>query len=217
LLSSPAAARRDDVTSGLERDNVILDLQSTSKQALREAALARRLSMPLPERERAALALRDNFLKSVPLLAGVSVSAYMPIRSEIDPLPLCDALLAAGHRVLMPRVLPQSGVLEFRTWTRATPMITSGFGIEEPDPAKSEAFLPDLFILPLLGFDARGHRLGYGAGYYDQTLARLKGAARAIGVAYEWQLCGEIPAEPHDRPLDLCVTEQKVHSFGGRA
>jgi 5-formyltetrahydrofolate cyclo-ligase len=191
-------------------------LSAYSKQVLRDKAFAKRMTIAPLDQEKAALAMRDNFLKSVYLPKGCSVSAYMPIKAEMSALPLCDVLMERGYTVLMPRVLPDDTVLEFRTWTRKTPMLRSLYGIEEPDPAHSAVSLPDIFILPLLAFDDKGNRLGYGAGYYDQTFHRLRGkiAFKAIGIAYETQHYEHVPLEGHDHRMDMCITDQKVHTFG---
>jgi 5-formyltetrahydrofolate cyclo-ligase len=188
-----------------------------NKQSLRDLAFAQRLAIPPDEQEMAALAVRDNFLKSVYLPIGASVSAYMPIKGEMSALPLLDVLMERGYMLLMPRVVPNHPVLEFRTWNRKTPMIRSIYGIEEPDPAHSAVHIPDVFILPLLAFDKQGNRLGYGAGYYDQTFAQLRGKVpfKAVGIAYETQLCDRVPHEGHDHRLDMCITEKNVYTFGG--
>jgi 5-formyltetrahydrofolate cyclo-ligase len=161
--------------------------------------------------------MRDNFLKSVYLPRGAAISAYMPIKAEMDPLPLFEVLRERGYTLLMPRVIPDHTLLEFRTWEPEMPMIRSIYGIEEPDPGYSTVMIPDFFLLPLLAFDRQGHRLGYGAGYYDQTFGQMKGKIpfKAIGVAYEMQYYDEVPFEMHDYPLDMCVTEQKVYTFKG--
>jgi 5-formyltetrahydrofolate cyclo-ligase len=189
-----------------------------SKQALRDQAFAGRFAIPPAEQEQAARAMCDLFLKSVYIPKGASISAYMPIKAELNPLPLIDVLIARGYTVLMPRVVPDHPVLEFRTWTRATPMTRSLYGIEEPDPAHSTVMIPDIFLMPLLAFDRQGHRLGYGAGYYDQTFAQMKGKIpfTNIGIGYEQQLHAAVPFEGHDYPLDMCVTEKNIYTFEGK-
>lgn len=186
-----------------------------NKQSLREHAYARRIAIPPPERDGAAQRVRDNFLKNVPLQKGTLISGYVPIKSEMSPLPLFDALIERGFTVLMPRVIPNHTLLEFRTWDRKTPMIRSIYGIEEPDPLHSAVSIPDVFLMPLLAFDREGTRLGYGAGYYDQTFGQMKGKLKfqAIGIAYESQCYDTVPREMHDYPLDLCITDRQVHDF----
>ena len=187
-----------------------------SKQALRDQAFARRMTITPDEQQAAALAMRDNFLKSVYLPKGASISGYMPIKSEISPLPLFDVLAERGYLILMPRVVPNNTVLEFRTWNRRTPMIRSLYGIEEPDPAHSALHIPDFYIVPLLAFDQKGNRLGYGAGYYDQTFSHMRGKVpfKTIGTGYENQRCEHVPHEGHDHRLDMCITEKNVYTFG---
>lgn len=190
-----------------------------NKQALRDLAFAERIAISPEEQAKAALAVRDNFLKSVYMPKGTSISAYMPIKAEMSALPLFDVLMERGYTVLMPRVIPNNTLLEFRTWNRKTPMIRSIYGIEEPDPAHSTVSIPDLFIMPLLAFDKKGNRLGYGAGYYDQTFAQLRGKVpfKSIGVAYESQHYDMVPFEGHDHPMDMCITDKNVYTFGSKA
>ena len=186
-----------------------------SKQALRDTAFASRNAIPTEERIKASEAVRDNFIKSVYLPSGAFIAGYMPVRAEISVLPLLDALIARGYPILMPRVLPDDTQLEFRTWNRKTPMLRNLYGIEEPDPLQSEPRMPDFFIVPLLAFDQAGNRLGYGAGYYDQTFSRLRGKVQftAIGIAYETQRYDHVPHEGHDHRLDMCITEKNVYTF----
>ncbi len=186
-----------------------------SKQSLRDAAFRRRNAIAPEERIRAAEGLRDNFIKSVYLPTGASVAGYMPVKSEINVLPLLDALIARGYPVLMPRIIPNDTQMEFRRWDRNVPTLRNLYGIEEPDPMKSEAGIPDFFIVPLLAFDASGNRLGYGAGYYDQTFSKLRGKVpfTAIGAAYESQRYEHVPHEGHDHRLDMCVTEAATYTF----
>jgi 5-formyltetrahydrofolate cyclo-ligase len=193
-------------------------LSAYSKQVLRDKAFAQRMTIAPADQEQAALAMRDNFLKSVYLPKGCSISAYMPIKAEMSALPLFDALMERGYRVLMPRVVPNDTVLEFRTWNRKTPMLRSLYGIDEPDPVHSAIHIPDIFIVPLLAFDEKGNRLGYGAGYYDQTFHRLRGKVpfKAIGVGYDSQRHDHVPHEGHDHRLDMCITDKKIYTFGSQ-
>lgn len=182
-------------------------------------ALTQRNALPPAEQEQAALAMRDNFIKSVYLPSRISISAYMPIKSEMNPLPLFDVLMERGYTLLMPRVIPNHTQLEFRTWSRKTPMIRSLYGIEEPNPDYSTVHIPDVFIVPLLAFDKKGNRLGYGAGYYDQTFSHLRNKVpfKTIGVGYETQLYDHVPHEGHDHRLDMCITDKSVYTFEGKA
>lgn len=151
--------------------------------------------------------------------AGVA-AGYWPMRSEIDPRPLMARLARAGWRLALP-VTPArrtDGPLIFRRWEPGGAMEEHAFGMREPQPA-AEAVRPDLVLVPLLAFDAAGHRLGYGAGHYDRTLQALRaaGPVYAVGLAFAGQATATLPAGPHDQPLDAVATERGFLTFGGRA
>jgi 5-formyltetrahydrofolate cyclo-ligase len=175
------------------------------RKAERRRLIAARLAMGKAERTRAA-ALIDAALTSrlppgdVPILAG-----YWPIRGEFDPLPLLRRALAAGGRVALPVAVRPRAPLEFRLWTPDAPMAAGRFDILHP--AEGAAVTPTALLVPLVGFDAAGHRLGYGGGYYDRTLAALSPRPLAIGVGYELGRLERIAPAAHDHPMDLIVTE----------
>ena len=134
------------------------------------------------------------------------VSAYWPIRSEIDPRPLIELLFARGQRVVLPKVTPDG--LVFREWHEGEELVAGGLGLSEPRD-DLPPLDPTAMIVPLAAFDRRGHRIGYGAGYYDRAIDRLSRSnpPLTIGFAFETQEIAEVPAEPHDCPLDHIVTE----------
>jgi 5-formyltetrahydrofolate cyclo-ligase len=173
------------------------------------------MAIPKEEQARHALAVRDNFLKSVYLPKGALVSAYIPFNAELDPLPILDVLIERGYTTLIPFTPPNQMIIEFRLWTRKTPLQRTLYGLMEPVPDDSTPLIPDVIIMPLLAFDGKGHRLGYGAGYFDQTLGYLKKKTefRTIGVAHQVQYYDEVPVETHDYPLDMCITEEKIYTF----
>ena len=148
------------------------------------------------------------------------VSAFWPIGSEIDPRPLMYWLVSQGALVGLPVVQGKNRPLLFRRWTESTPMVRATLGIPVPDPAEPE-IEPDVFIVPLLAFDADGYRLGYGGGFYDRTLAAARATARttgrtvtAIGLAYAAQRSNcLLPREPTDIGLDRVVTEADAFAF----
>ena len=179
------------------------------KAALRRAMYARRKAAKA-EDSGAAGAARDRFL-AAGLAAGAGVvSGYRPIRTEIDPTPLMEALLAAGHRLCVPVIEGAGRPLAFREWAPETPMTEGAFGAEVP--AGGDWLEPGLLIAPLLAFDRRGFRLGYGGGFYDRTLARLRALrpTRAVGLAYAAQEVEAVPTGPTDARLDAIVTERDV-------
>lgn len=138
------------------------------------------------------------------------VSFYWPIRTEIDPRPVMERL--SGQReICLPVTHGRDAPLTFRAWQPGADMDVDGFGVAIP--ALNVPVTPEVLVVPMLAFDAHLHRLGYGAGHYDRTLAGLRptGPAFAIGFAYEAQRSATLPAEPTDQALDLIVTEASVH------
>ena len=143
---------------------------------------------------------------------GKVVSAYWPIRTEIDPRPMIHAL-AASHMIGLPVVKGAGLPLAFRRWVPGAKMEVGAFGAEIPtDPGE---VVPDILIVPLAAFSEDGYRLGYGGGFYDRTLEilRARGPVTAIGFAYEVQLAETLPLEPTDQPLDIIVTETGLRRF----
>ena len=145
---------------------------------------------------------------------GVPLAGYMPIRTEIDPLPVMEE--AAAHGPVGVPVIQDSGLpLKFSRWEPGCTMKEGPFGAMIPE---TDDFLdPEILIVPLVAFDRKGGRLGYGGGFYDRTLELLRGkrATLAIGFAYAAQEAQDLPLEPTDQPLDMLVTEEEVLSFGG--
>ena len=177
------------------------------KAALRIEALARRATLDEPARKQAA----DQLVATIDALAlasGAVVSGFVPVRGEIDPMPLLEALSARGHPLALPAVIG-STELVFRRWRPGEPLEAAGFGLRHPPP-KAGPVDPDVLLVPLAAFDRRGHRIGYGRGYYDRALARLDaiGRRRAIGVAFAVQEVPAVPDEPHDRRLDAVLTDE---------
>lgn len=154
------------------------------------------------------------FLKEVPLPpTGSVVSGYAPINAEIDVFPLLKALLKKGYRCALPSVQDADARLDFLSWDEDMPMQTTIYGINEPDSAISEVLTPNLLIVPMLAFDARGGRIGYGSGNFDRTFAYLNkiGSFAAVGVAYDSQRVERVPMGPYDYPMDMIVTDKQVY------
>jgi len=184
-----------------------------AKAILRREAIARRDVLPAAERARAAevIAAR-NF--PVALAPGTIVSGFSPMKSEINPLPLMRKLAEAGARLALPVVAGKGKPLVMRAWVFGEPLAAGVWGIREPKPEAAEVE-PDILIVPLLAFDRRGHRIGYGAGYYDMTIAalRAKKPIVAVGIAYAIQEVPAVPTTPRDARLDLVLTEREVIDF----
>lgn len=144
---------------------------------------------------------------------GKVLSGYMPMRTEIDCLPVMAAHHAAGGQVCVPVIPGQAQPLRFREWTPGARMVEGAFKALIPEGGAER--VPEVLIVPLLAFDRRGYRLGYGGGFYDRTLEglRARGRVTAVGFAFAAQEIGEVPIEPTDQPLDLIVTEREVIAF----
>jgi 5-formyltetrahydrofolate cyclo-ligase len=184
-----------------------------AKATLRTAALAARDALSEAQRVAAAQALARRGLP-VEVAPGATVAGYSPIRSEFDPTPLMQTLAAAGARLALPVIAARGQALRFRVWHPGDRLLPGPLGILEPSPAAAEV-VPDIVLVPLAAFDRAGHRIGYGAGHYDRTLAQLhksKGFA-AIGLAFAAQEVEAVPALPHDVPLDYVLTETRLFDF----
>jgi 5-formyltetrahydrofolate cyclo-ligase len=180
-----------------------------SKAALRQEMMQRRDN--LADRERRGAAIRAQIMALPAYAAAGSIHCYLAMRSEVDTRPLIGDALARGKRVVVPVVVPKAADLS-HAWLAslgANDLVAGNFGTF--NPREMRPALPgdwDLTIVPMLAFDRRGYRLGYGKGYYD----RLLGATRmpTIGVAFAAQEVDALPVEPYDVPLDCIVTEEEV-------
>lgn len=143
---------------------------------------------------------------------GVPLAGYMPIRTEIDPLPAMEEAAARGP-VGVPVIRAAGQPLVFSRWEPGTAMADGPFGARIP--ATEDLIIPEIVIVPLVAFDANGGRLGYGGGFYDRTLERLRsrGPLLAIGFAYDEQEANDLPLEPTDQPLDMLVTQSRIIEF----
>jgi len=184
-----------------------------SKNILRAAALAKRDALSGGQRMAAAQAIALRGLP-IELMPGTVVAGYSPIRSEIDPAPLMQELAARGMRLALPVIAARDSPLGFRLWAADDKLLRGPLGILEPSPDAAE-IVPDIVLVPLAAFDRWGHRIGYGAGHYDRTLARLRVSQKiiAIGLAFAVQEIETIPALPHDVALDYVLTETQLFDF----
>ena len=180
------------------------------KKSLRKDMAAKREAAAATVDQSLARAALESVLRAT---TG-PISFFWPIRTEIDARPVMEAM-AKDRTVCLP-LTHGHAPLSFRQWRPGAVMEKDGFGV--PYPADTEPVVPEVLVIPMLGFDAAGHRLGYGAGHYDRTLAALRpvGPVTAIGFAFEAQrLSVPVPVEPTDEPLDLVVTEAGVHRING--
>jgi len=175
------------------------------KALARSAAFARRKDAHGLHRAAASAVLSEHLAG----LTGRVVAGYLPIRTEADPLPAMAAL-ARANRVCVPVIDGQGLPLSFREWRPDCALEEGPFRVMVP--VGGAVLLPDVLIVPLVAFDAALYRLGYGGGFYDRTLERLRaaGPVRAVGFAYAAQGVERLPVEPTDQPLDEIVTEAGV-------
>jgi 5-formyltetrahydrofolate cyclo-ligase len=187
---------------------------ANEKRAAREAAVLRRDAAHAALRDSAPERVAANFAKSFRLAKGAVVSGYWPGRSELDIRILMEALHAQGHAIALPVVMGRGKPLIFRAWRPGAVLEAKKFGLREP-AAEAVEMTPSVLLVPFLAFDEDGYRIGYGAGYYDMTLAALRsrGAVLAIGVGYSAQCVGRLPRDGHDERLDWVVTEGSVVRF----
>jgi 5-formyltetrahydrofolate cyclo-ligase len=186
-----------------------------SKATLRREAAARRDALPAEMRQAAAEAIAARKFP-IATASGVIVSGFMPMKTEINPLPLMRKLADAGATLALPKIAGRDKPLIMRAWQWGAPLDSGQWGIREPKTEAAEVD-PDILLVPLLAFNRAGHRIGYGAGYYDLTIAQLRGrkAVIAVGVAFSAQEVPAVPATPRDARLDLVLTERETIDFRG--
>ncbi len=186
----------------------------TLKRQLRQQALARRDALDPFWRVEASLEMAETAEREIDFVPGQVISGFWPLRSEVDVRPLMFALREKGARLCLPAILDKATIV-FRELVRGAALVEMGFGTA--GPGEEAAMLdPDIMLVPLAAFDARGHRIGYGAGYYDRAIARLQEKGRAprlIGVAFGCQQVAEVPDEPHDVVLPELLTERGLARF----
>lgn len=183
------------------------------KSELRKRALRARASLSADNRRDAANSVATNFLQSDLFTPTQTIAGYWAIRDELDCRPILDALVAQAIKRILPVVTGPDLPLDLRVWESGAVLEKAGFGTFGP-PADAPRAIPDVLLMPLVGFDKTGTRLGYGGGYYDRTLASLPKRPRLIGLAYAVQELDEIPRLDHDVPLDAVITETGLRMFG---
>jgi len=194
--------------------HTLRDLDAT-KRAARERALAARGGGD----PAAGAALAAHVLRDCPPKPGAVVSGVWPLYGELDLRPLMQALHARGHAIVLPVTPPRGQKLTFLRWRSGDALVRERFGTLRPlGPADGstdehragEALVPDFLLVPLLAFDRRLHRLGYGGGYYDRTLAALPPGRFALGCGFAAQEMDVVPAGLYDVALDAVATERGV-------
>ena len=214
VLENPHHLTRRAKFSANFADVCALSDPKSLKKLLRNEALARRDALALDYRIEMSLQIAETGARDLDLAPGEVVSAFMPMRSEVDVRPLMAAMAHKGGRICVPAILDKT-TIEFRELVRGAPMIDMGFGTVGPGP-EAAVLDPVLMLVPLAAFDGQGNRIGYGAGYYDRAIARLKAkrmTPRLVGIAFDCQQVEAVPFEPHDMPLDAMLTESGLRRF----
>ena len=184
------------------------------KARLREQAFARRDALPADERAAAAEAIAVRPFP-VTISAGMVVSGFSPMKTEINPIPLMRKAAQLGARLALPAIAGRGKPLIMRAYAFGDELARGQWGIREPK-ADAPEVAPDILIVPLAAFDRAGHRIGYGAGYYDMTINLLrakKKRAVAMGIAFAAQEIASVPATERDARLDFVLTEREVIDF----
>lgn len=182
-------------------------LSDGSRDFERKRLIAWRQSLDPHQRSQADVRIGERLAQIVIARRPAGVLAlYWPIRGEPDLRAALASLVESGWRLALPSMPGRDQPLEFGRWQPGQAMRPVSFGLMLPDPF--EPVLPDLLVIPCVGFDRRGYRLGYGAGFYDRTLA--KRSVPTVGVAYDGCELAAFAALPHDRPLDCVITETRM-------
>ncbi|MEM9210477.1 MAG: 5-formyltetrahydrofolate cyclo-ligase [Pseudomonadota bacterium] len=178
---------------------------------MRKAAFAARKLAHAADLDRAANRNLQNAIASFP--GSRVVAGYMPIQTEVSPLPTMNNLYSTGTTVVVPVIVGEGQALRWAEWAPHEDMVEGAF--KALIPARPNYLTPDLIIAPLVAFDGQGGRLGYGGGFYDRSLELLRATkpTPAIGFAYSAQELADLPLETTDQPLDMIVTETNVTRF----
>jgi len=156
-------------------------------------------------------AITRLFLKTQHLMPQSVVAGYIALKGEVSGKELFQSLSSQGHITCLPVVTARDEAMIFRAYRAGEPTRPGFMGQQEPLPHQPE-LLPDMLVIPMLGFTRQGYRLGYGSGFYDRTLPALRAIkpVKTVGLAYSIQELPEFPVEPHDAPLDVIITENEV-------
>ncbi|HEX7238040.1 MAG TPA: 5-formyltetrahydrofolate cyclo-ligase [Gammaproteobacteria bacterium] len=181
------------------------------RQGKRAELLERRRALDLDDRKRLAKALSERLLASVDLRAFSVLGFYWPIRGELDLRGIAREHCEAGGRAALPVVVAKNEPVEFWRWETGSAMQRGFWNI--PVPLERRCLTPHALLIPLVGYDTAGYRLGYGGGFYDRTLAALTPRPFCIGVGLDDSELETIHPQPHDIPMNLIVTERRILQF----
>lgn len=185
------------------------------KNLLRKEILETRSCLSKEERNRKNSDICSKLLEMPEFIRAGTVMAYMEFRDEAGTEGIIAECYKRGKRVVLPVVSCTDGARELQVYEigPGAGFRRNRYGISEPDPKTAKRMEEtgiDLVLVPGVVFDLMKHRIGYGAGYYDRFLTRLKSGCATVGIAYELQIVKRIPAENHDIPLNMVITEQRV-------
>jgi 5-formyltetrahydrofolate cyclo-ligase len=179
------------------------------REIWRAELLSRRMAIAPDDRRTRSDAITRLLIDSFPLLQWMIVAFCWPYKGEFDPRFAIRHFRKRGARAALPVVVGKGEPLQFRQWWPGAPTTRGVFDL--PMPKGTPAVIPQALLIPPVGFDLRGFRLGYGGGYFDRTLAALQPQPLKIGVAFELSRIETIHPQPHDVPMDFVVTERGVH------
>ncbi len=181
------------------------------KPQLRALLAERRGALDADQRRAASAAITRHLVHHPDWAAAQTVAAFASIRSEVQTQDILNAALSAGKRLVLPVTVGRGHRLVLRQVLRLDDLVPGSFRVPEPPPTAQEVHPNevDLFVVPGLGFDLHGNRLGYGAGYYDRTLAAAP-QARRVAICFACQIVDALPAEAHDQPMHAVITENGV-------
>ena len=211
--SSPACLMHEFADVLLPRPGAGFDWPAVRafRKAKRAELLERRQTVDFDDRKRRASALAERLRDAIDLRMFPVLGFDWPLRGELDLRDVAQRRIEAGGTGALPVVVEKNAPVEFWQWEPGTAMERGFWNI--PVPAERRAVTPDALLIPLVGYDAAGFRLGYGGGYYDRTLAALTPRPLCIGVGYEDAQLETIHPQPHDIPMNAIVTEQGVRHF----
>lgn len=183
----------------------------TDKNTVRESAKKRRQDLHVNDDGMAARLIAAKIIMLEELDEVKTVAGYVPIHDELDLMVTLKALHAARFPIALPSIVDDEKPLEFRTWDMRTDLKSGPFGTKE---STEDVVAPEVILVPLLAFDEKGGRLGYGGGFYDRTLVKMREENAdliAVGIAYEGQKIDKVPMDDYDQSLDMIVTEKEIY------
>lgn len=194
-----------------------IDRPFIGKDSLRQQLKKQLSQLTSQFRENASMKVTDQFITNVPIGSVKNISAYSPLECELNINMLIDRLRSHGKTICLPVMKEQDSPMIFRRYNHGDVLCLDRVFRKISEPiASSPEITPEIMIMPLLAFDRRGYRLGYGRGYYDRTLQYLRRLGKkitAVGVGYSCQLFDTIPYDKYDQKLDYAITENEVIRF----